>query len=263
VLVRQRDTAVRGAENVPGDLSDAASLRAAVAHIDAVIHLAGVTHTPDAPRYFEVNTEGTKRLVRACEERGVKKFVYVSSRAACVEGGAYAHSKLLGELAVSSSSLDWIIVRVAEVYGSGGGGALGALVKAVRMLPIVPVLGARTPPLCPVHIDDAVQAISAAVMQGTSQMTYLIAGPEALAFCEVARSIARALGVRRAFLTLPLPMVRMFAFLASFFMQGFVRDQLPRYLCRKPTDISRTVVDLHFHPRPFSKGIRQVLANNP
>ena len=99
-----------------GDLSDPASLRQATSEVDIVIHLAAITHTNNQELYLKVNTEGTKNLIRACEDNQVTKFIFVSSRTASEEGGAYAYSKLLAEKEVEQSKLDWVILRIAEVY---------------------------------------------------------------------------------------------------------------------------------------------------
>src|SRR6187401_165392 len=67
-----------------GDVTDAESVRAAVAGVDIVVHLAALLHqfdrTPDLGKRFErVNVEGTRNVVRAAVDEGVTRLVFVSS----------------------------------------------------------------------------------------------------------------------------------------------------------------------------------------
>ena len=49
---------------------------------DVVLHLAGVRAANDAPPFlFEVNVEGTRRILRAARDAGVARFAYLSTQA--------------------------------------------------------------------------------------------------------------------------------------------------------------------------------------
>jgi UDP-glucose 4-epimerase len=64
------------------DVRDAAAIRPELARVRRVYHLAclGVRHSVHAPfENHEVNATATLRLLQACREAGVPKFVYVSS----------------------------------------------------------------------------------------------------------------------------------------------------------------------------------------
>lgn len=114
ILVRKRENELVDNPSIKiyvGDLLDAASLETATRGVDVAIHLAGITHTNNFQLYYNINTQGTKNLIKACEKNRIKKFIYISSRAASTEGGAYAHSKLLAEEEVKKSTLPWVILR--------------------------------------------------------------------------------------------------------------------------------------------------------
>jgi len=69
-------------EVVQADLLDEVSLRAAIADVDTVIHLAAVNVTEseqDPDLALEVNGRGTHRLLRLCHEQGIKRFIYFST----------------------------------------------------------------------------------------------------------------------------------------------------------------------------------------
>jgi len=112
-----------GIQTSRGDLSDLASLRNAVKNIgaiDTVLHLAAVTHANNKAEYYSVNVEGTKNLLKVSEEIGIKKIIFISSRAACAGGGDYAESKLAAESEIKKSKLKWLILALGEVYSING-----------------------------------------------------------------------------------------------------------------------------------------------
>lgn len=68
------DAIGRRARTVHLDLTQSVALEESV---DVVLHLAGVKH--DVASMLEVNVHGTERLMRWAAERGVRRFVHVSS----------------------------------------------------------------------------------------------------------------------------------------------------------------------------------------
>jgi len=85
VLLRKTSTnrEVEGleVERVYGDLADEPSLQQAVKGCDRVYHLAAFVsiRSGDRPQLFDINVLGTRRLMRACREEGVKRVVHCSS----------------------------------------------------------------------------------------------------------------------------------------------------------------------------------------
>src|SRR5580692_1167065 len=67
---------------VRGDLGDAATLREAVRGVDSIVHAAGLIHVKRIGDYYDVNTEGTRRLARLASDAGTTRFVYISTNAA-------------------------------------------------------------------------------------------------------------------------------------------------------------------------------------
>lgn len=68
----------------PADLLDVTSLEDALEDVEEVYHCAGlVSFDPgDRDKLYQTNVEGTANLVNACLEKGIRKFVHVSSVAA-------------------------------------------------------------------------------------------------------------------------------------------------------------------------------------
>jgi dihydroflavonol-4-reductase len=70
-----------GAEIVQGDVTDAASLTRAFDGADVVYHLAGVISLlrNEWPLVERINVQGTRNVIEACRQTGVKRLVYFSS----------------------------------------------------------------------------------------------------------------------------------------------------------------------------------------
>ena len=117
-LTRRPQADMDGVTWVAGDLADTAALSALIASADAVVHVAGLTNTPD-PEAFEVaNVTGTANVIAAMRSAGAKRLVLVSSLAAREPKlSAYGASKARAETLVEASGLDWTIVRPPAVYG--------------------------------------------------------------------------------------------------------------------------------------------------
>ncbi len=76
-------------EWITGDLRDTDAIRQLVEGVDAVVHLA-YEHVPgkyrdgegdDLPTWLDVNLNGSLRLLQASAQAGVKRFIFLSSRA--------------------------------------------------------------------------------------------------------------------------------------------------------------------------------------
>lgn len=128
-VAHQRGMAIRSlARNVPegrdsvqwvrGSLTDQAALAELVCDSEAVIHIAGLTNTPDPAEFEAANVTGTETLIAACKAAKVKRFVFVSSLSARKPDlSQYGASKARAEEQVKASGLQWTIVRPPGVYG--------------------------------------------------------------------------------------------------------------------------------------------------
>jgi len=67
-----------------GDISDIESVRRAINGCDAVFHLAALyaNWLPDSGLMYRINEEGTRNVMQACRDAGIRKIVYCSSVAA-------------------------------------------------------------------------------------------------------------------------------------------------------------------------------------
>jgi len=67
-----------------GDISDIASVRRAINGCNAVLQLAALyaNWLPDPGLMYRINEEGTRNVMQACQDAGIRKIVYCSSVAA-------------------------------------------------------------------------------------------------------------------------------------------------------------------------------------
>ena len=117
-LTRRDQPPRDGVEWVAGTLEDEAALANLCEGTDAVVHIAGLTNTPDLAEFERANVTGTANVMAAAKGAGVKRFVFVSSLSAREpQLSAYGASKAKAEELVKASGLDWTIVRPPAVYG--------------------------------------------------------------------------------------------------------------------------------------------------
>ncbi len=88
---QRRPSGVHGAADVLGSVTDDGGVRSAVDGAEGVIHLAAkVSFTGRAAEFDEVNVGGTRRLLAAAREAGVRDLVFVSSPSVANSGAAIA-----------------------------------------------------------------------------------------------------------------------------------------------------------------------------
>ena len=198
----RRDQAPRGGvEWVRGDLADGAALAALVTGADAVIHVAGLTNTPDPAEFETANVTGTANVLAAMTAVGARRLVFVSSLAARQPAlSAYGASKARAEALVESSGLDWTTVRPPAVYGP----------RDIDMLDLFRAAKWGVVPLPPggatsiIHADDLATllvALAAGNAAATKKQTY---EPDdgregGWSHKELAQAIGRAMGRRSVF----------------------------------------------------------------
>jgi NADH dehydrogenase len=199
-----------GCELVTGDVTDAASVRAAAEGCDTVIHL--VALIAGKPADFErVMTEATRNLVEAAEKAGARRFLLMSALGTNERSRdvvPYFSAKWEMEQAVKSSGLEWTIFRPSLVFGKDGG-ILPMLVRQVRLLPVTPVVGDGRRRLQPIWVDDVARFFAVApTIAATVGQTYDLGGPDTPTWNELYEAIQLALGKRRRLVHIPVGLLR-------------------------------------------------------
>jgi len=115
-----------------GDLLVKESLGPALDGIDLVYHLAGEVYSRRKQDYYEGNVLSTHNLLEACEEKGTKRIIYLSTvgvykpvttrtllteESECKPITIYGKTKLDAEELIKKHSISWVIVRAPVIYG--------------------------------------------------------------------------------------------------------------------------------------------------
>jgi nucleoside-diphosphate-sugar epimerase len=85
---RYPDLLKLGVECVEGDLADTAAVAKACAGCDTVFHVAGkVGLWGRYEDYLRANVEGTRNIIKACRQQGVRRLVFTGSPSVVFDGG--------------------------------------------------------------------------------------------------------------------------------------------------------------------------------
>jgi nucleoside-diphosphate-sugar epimerase len=184
--VRGLDMIADPAGNVlAGDLRNPEAWRAQLAGTDLVIHTAAVVSmTAPLREAWDVNCNGTRKLLTACREAGVRRFIQLSSVAAfgfgfpdgvdeswplVTNGNSYVDTKIASEHAVlaahAGGELDCTIIRPGDVYGPASRAWIVVPLQMMRARQFLLPDGGRGV-FSPVFVDDLVDGI---VLAGASE----------------------------------------------------------------------------------------------
>ncbi|MDZ7372500.1 MAG: NAD-dependent epimerase/dehydratase family protein [candidate division KSB1 bacterium] len=263
-----------GIEIVVGDLADQESLRRACEGVETVYHVAALYRREgrSVREFYEVNVEGTRRLLEAAVSAGVARFLHCSTVGVQGEirhppateetpynpGDHYQRSKMLGELAAleffRSTRLSGIVVRPAGIYGPGDRRFLklfrGAARGTFTMIGDGEVLYQMT------YVEDLVEGmILAAERREIQGEVFTLAGEEYLSLNELVRRIGRALGVEVRIRHVPVGPVLAAAYLCERLCR-LLRVEPPLYPRRldfftknRAFDISKAKTLLGYRPK--------------
>jgi uncharacterized protein YbjT (DUF2867 family) len=201
---------IRCQEAVQGDMADPQSLRTAAAGRDVVVHLVAIRQgRPEA--FQQVMVEGTRSLIAAAKEAGVKRFVLMSALGTTEETKdlvPYYGAKWQMEQDVKASGLEHVIFRPSFVFGPEGG-ALGQFKKIARLAPVTPIVGPGTQRIQPIWIDDMTAFVTRSVDEpAAANRTFDLGGPDQVDWNEFWPRLKQALGVRRPSLHVPMALMR-------------------------------------------------------
>jgi nucleoside-diphosphate-sugar epimerase len=174
------------------------------AGVTCLVHTAWDLKETNRRRNWEINVEGSKRLIAAALDEGVARVIFVSSMSAYF-GTKQAYG--LAKLAIERTVLEarQVVVRPGLVYGRVPGGESGGMtltLSRLARLPVIPVF--RDARLFTVDVGDVVSALQllatapevpSAVM-GLSQET-------STSFSDIMSEIAKEVGTHSRVLPVP------------------------------------------------------------
>lgn len=181
---------------------------------DVVFHLAAAQHEANVPdeHFYNVNVEGTRNMLEAGVQAGVKRFVHASTigvYGSAMEGSLdentplhpnniYGVTKLEGEqLALSfNERLPVSVVRVSETYGPGDRSRLLKLFKAIQKN-VFFVIGTGDNKHQLIYVDDLIDGLFLTATDANAVgEIFLLTGKEVLTTREIVDTVAECLETR-------------------------------------------------------------------
>lgn len=240
-----------------GDITDYQSVVDAMQDVDIVIHLAALLHILNPPpglrdQYERINVGGTKKIVAAAQEAGVRRIVFASTIA--VYGASqnqildessipdpdtfYAKTKLQAErIVLSSKNMDdepmGVVLRFGAVYGSGIKGNYQRLLDAIKKRRFIP-LGSGKNRRTLIYDKDLAQAVViAATHPKAAGRIFNVTDGEYHTLSEIISAISLSLGRTPPRLSIPITPVKWLAGVIHTITKAF----------RLPTIIDRGTID--------------------
>jgi nucleoside-diphosphate-sugar epimerase len=184
--------------------------------IDIVINAVGIIREHGAQTFSVLHSQAPRALFAACARQGVKLIVQISALGADRHAISRYHlSKKEADDFLLENNLPAIILQPSLVYGPGGASA--ALFNTLATLPVQPVFGDGRQMVQPVHIDDVVDAVLAAVnMPNARGERIAVVGADAVPFARFIAMLRSAMRMRPAWrLTVPIGIARLTARVAG------------------------------------------------
>lgn len=273
---------------IKGDINDLASLKKAMAGVDRVYHLAAYARiwAKDPAIFHRINVEGTRNVLQAAADEGVRKVVYTSTAGVIgpsnekpmtendprITGffNVYEETKTVAEQVAQEfamQGLDISIVNPARVYGPGLDTGSNPVTKIVELYMkkkwyVIPDNGEKVGSYC--HVDDVVDGHIFAMEKGGAGERYIFGGENA-SFNELIALIRRHSGVKTKLINLPYPLMvaTSHAMITWTRMSGtppmITPDWVKRYIYHWKLDSSKAVTKIGYRIRPMDEGIKQTV----
>lgn len=254
-LTRSGRSPAEGIPGVKGDVTDPASLRAAMTGADLVFHNAGIYELVPTPKQAAemraVNVEGTRNVLALARELKTPRLVYTSTTVVVGDTGgqpadetfqrrarpAYLYEETKTEahaLAVQAQAegLPLVIVCPAQVIGPGDHSVFGWYGRLYVRGLLPPVIWGPDGAFTYVYVDDVAEGMALAAEKGRAGEVYFLGNRAAVTMRELMPIWKKAVGGLAPFIWLPRPLAE---------LQGALVEPVLR-LFGLPAFISRTAV---------------------
>jgi len=270
-------------ERFAGDICKPDTLPPAFEGVDIVYHLAAAVSIDerDTPMLDKINVQGTRHVVNACVQAGVRRLVHFSSIHALAFDPkneritesrklavgkkylAYDDSKARGELEALKGleqGLEVVILNPVGVTGPSDyePSHMGLVVEKLATKRMLGLLSAG---FYWVDVRDVVQATLAAATKGRSGERYILAG-EYCTLRQVATWVEEVSGVKAPRITAPIWLARIgvpFSVAWARLTGGkmlFNHSSLQILVCHQDVSAQKARKELDFHPRPIEQSIK-------
>lgn len=270
---------------VYGDIMDKNSLSNALEGVENVYHMAAYARLwAKNPNVFrQINVEGTRNVLEASLNAGVKKLVYTSTAGvigpskdhpmretdARIMGffNEYEETKATAEkvaLEYVAKGLEICIVNPSRIYGPGLDTGSNPVTKVVEMYlknkwKVIPGNGRDIGSYC--YIDDVVDGLIAAMEIGKNGERYIFGGINAT-FNELMQTINNQTGIHKKLPHLPFSILLGFSYILETIAQITGKPPLitpkwvKKYNYNWALDSSKAIKELNYKIRDLDEGIQ-------
>jgi len=208
------------------NIFDENALRQLLHGCDAAINLVGILNEKahDGSGFKLVHVDLTEKLIRACQDTGVRRFIQMSALKANADRGPSHYLRTKGQAEqtiknLSGEEIDYTIFRPSVIFGEEDS-FINRFASLLRVSPLLPLaqLEAR---FAPVFVEDVALAFAKALTDSdTYEQTYELCGPDIYSLAEILQFIKTELGLKRAIIPLPVALGRVQAWIADYLIPG-------------------------------------------
>lgn len=191
-------------------LQDERGLQAALKGVDVIYHLAGTERLGSKADLNGVDVEGTEAIVKAAEQSGVRRLVFLSHLGADRASAFPVYkAKGLAEGAIQRSNVPYTIIRSANVFGPGDQFTVG-LAQLLRSSPGVFLMpGGGKNIMQPLWVEDLVTLLALTIEDPLLENQNIsVGGAETLSFRQIVNIILEKINLKRVLLPVPLARLR-------------------------------------------------------
>lgn len=161
--------------------------------------------------------------------------------------------------AAHAQGVNGVILHPTMIYG-GADNNINRILKIVRWTPLVPLPQRGGALLQPIHRDDVVQCLMAAIKPETGNTSIIIAGAQPMTYAEIIQACGRAAGCRVRVISIPLWGMLALAWVTRFIpgLPSIARDEVRRLLEDKAFDIGLMQARLGVRPCTLKEGLARM-----
>lgn len=271
-----------------GDINDPCSITPAIQGCAVVLHAAALAQfwNKDRSLFYKINVEGTKNMLEAARQAGVKKFLFTSSCAVLgpsherpVREDDPRHTPFENDYEISKHCAEELVRQYARnglfsmivcpprVYGPGletGGSALNSLIKRVMNGRITFVPSAGEVVANYAFVDDIVEGHFAALAHGRNGEKYILGG-ENVSYTRFFETVINATGRNIKVVVVPKPVLKVWSAVvfSTCYLTGRHTNVSPKVIDRlfqnRALSCEKAVQQIGYAITPFQQGIQQTV----
>lgn len=256
---------LRRANATKGDVTDPTSLRGRFEGTDAVVHAVQFPNHPiEVPRkgltYDRYDRQGTVNVLDEARRSGVSRFVYISGAGADpASEKTWYRAKGLAERAITSSGIDYAIVRPSWAYGPEDR-ALNRFVEIARFSPVIPQPGSAVQRIQPVYVGDIALTVARVFDRDAWNDIYEIGSREVMTMNQVVHTLLDVMGKKRAVLPIPAALLKVATAPLKVLPNPLMTPQGIEFATQEGlVDITKTVDVLGVEPLALREGLSRYI----